>query len=48
MTLSYLYDMHDVIGFNVFLRKLMRFQRMQKINSVPTLLLTKYEMNKRF
>ena len=29
MTSSYLYDMHDVIGSNVLLRKLMRSLRME-------------------
>ena len=39
MTSSYLYDMHDVIGVNVFPRKLMEFPRKEKVNSVPYLLL---------
>ena len=32
--------MHDVICVNVFPRKLMKFPRMEKVNSVPTPLLT--------
>ena len=39
MTSTYLYDIHDVIGVNVFLRKFMGLLRMEKVNSVPSLLL---------
>ena len=41
----------DVIGVSVFLRKLMRFLRMEKVNSVPTPLLGLYskgQFNGRF
>ena len=35
MTSSYLNDMYDVTGVNVFPRKLMEFPRKEKVNSVP-------------
>ena len=42
MTSSYLNEMHDVIGINVFLRKLMRFLCIETDNSVPPPLLWMY------
>ena len=39
MISSYLSDMHDVIGVDVFLRKSMRLLCMEKVNSVPNPLL---------
>ena len=42
MTSSYLNEMYDVTGVNVFPRKLMKFPRKEKVNSVPYPLLTGY------
>lgn len=39
MTSSYLNRMRDAIGVNVFSPKLMKFPRMEKVNSVPAPLL---------
>ena len=44
MTSSYLNDMYDVTGVNVFPRKLMAFPRKEKVNSVPYPLLNLYTM----
>ena len=35
MTSSYLNEMYDVTGVNVFPRKLMKFPRKEKVNAVP-------------
>ena len=35
MTSSYLNEMYDVTGVNVFPHKLMKFPRKEKVNSVP-------------
>ena len=39
MTSSYLNEMYEVTGVNVFPRKLMKFPREKKVNSVPSPLL---------
>lgn len=39
MTSSYLNGMRDAIGVNVFSPELMKFPRMEKVNSVPAPLL---------
>ena len=39
MTSSYLNEMYDVTGVNVFPRKLMKFPSKKKVNSVPSPLL---------
>ena len=39
MTSSYLNEMYDVTGVNVFPRKLMKFPSEKKVNSVPSPLL---------
>lgn len=39
MTSSYLNRMRDAIGVNVFSPELMKFPRMEKVNSVPAPLL---------
>ena len=39
MTSSYLNEMYDVTGVNVFLSKLMKFPPQKKVNSVPSPLL---------
>ena len=43
MTSSYLNEMYDVTGVNVFPRKLMKLPLKEKVNSVPSpLLVIKY------